>query len=92
MKPATKKIAPIEERRLTDQLAPLFRRPEIRLAVLFGSAATEQRHRRSDLDLGTKKMYRESLLAFDTAQGAVVQKSEVFMNAAPRPNTGVNGL
>ncbi len=37
-------------------------------------------------------MYRESLLAFDTTRGAVAQKSEVFTNAAPRLNAGVNGL
>jgi predicted nucleotidyltransferase len=48
---AENKTTQSDERRLTEQLAPLFHRPEISLVVLFGSAATGRRHRRSDLDI-----------------------------------------
>jgi len=48
---AENKTAQLDERRLAEQLAPLFHRPEIRLVVLFGSAATGRRHGGSDLDL-----------------------------------------
>jgi uncharacterized protein len=34
------------------RLTPLFQDENLRLAVLFGSAATGRMHRRSDLDLG----------------------------------------
>jgi len=36
---------------IKNRLSPLFREPDLRLAVLFGSAATERIHKRSDIDL-----------------------------------------
>lgn len=41
----------LDPHRLRQQLAPLFRRPDLRLVILFGSVATGAPHGRSDVDL-----------------------------------------
>ncbi len=51
MEVTTTESTPTDDRRLKDELAPVFNRSEICLAVLFGSAATKRRHRGSDLDI-----------------------------------------
>jgi len=38
-------------RELEERLAPLYRRPDIQLVILFGSAAKGLTHSRSDIDL-----------------------------------------
>ncbi len=47
--PGATEIMPIEE--LKDRLSPLFTGEGLRLALLFGSAATGKTHKRSDIDL-----------------------------------------
>lgn len=77
MEPATDQITSAEERRLMDQLAPLFRRPEIRFAVVFGSAATGQRHGRSDLDLALMGDNLLDLLALTNEVIRLIHRNEV---------------
>lgn len=42
----------ITEQAIKDKLSPLFKNKSLRLAILFGSVASDKSHKRSDIDIG----------------------------------------
>jgi uncharacterized protein len=56
-----KKIISIEE--IRDRLTPLFKDPELRFVLLFGSAVSEKMHKQSDIDLAFLYKRPENIVA-----------------------------